>query len=278
MTGKRGKGMNRRRGVPSDRSLRKRASRGTLPEKLPLVHVTAVWTANEIVKSGKFQTSACSVFKRELLYFFVLRPAYRAKDGGTKSHQINRFPVVFVVAPKAVPNPHHVYPFDTGGAVSGAFAGQADPFIPLEDYELEPTHAAGAGHVGWAFGTAKAYFDGQLRADLLEGVPEFETITRGYNDIARMGRAGSNQHDKRASAIEIAANHDVDVKGNVLLAILPKQYLETPSGPNTGFIKLLEDHGIDTRVYDWQPNTMPDEFQDEIAAITRTWLKDMGYL
>lgn len=278
MAKRRANGIPRRHGLPPDRQLRKRAARGTLPEKLPLVHVTAVWPASEIVRSGKFETRHCTTFKRNLLYFFVLRPAYRISDGDAKSHQINRFPVVFIVSPDAVPNPHHVYPFDTGGAVTGVFAEQADPHVPLEDYELEPKHAAAAGHIGWAFETLEAYYDGELKGDLLDNVPDFETVTRGYNDIARMGRSGSNRPDKRASAIEIAANHDIDLRGNVLLAILPKQYLEAASGTNNDFIKLLMDWDIDTRVYDWQPNTKPNEFQEEIARIARAWFKENGYL
>jgi hypothetical protein len=272
------KGMTRRKGIPPDRQLRKRAARGTLPEKLPLVHVTAVWRANEIVRSGKLETRDCSVFPQKLLYFFVLRPAFRSKDGEAKSHQINRFPVVLIVNPDAVPVPYHVYPFDTGGAVSGAFSELADPYIPLEDYELESSHAAAAGHIGWAFGDLENYYDGELRKNLLNGIPDFETITRGFGDIAQIGRSGSNMQDKRSSAVEIAVNHDIDIKGNVLLAILPKQYLETPLGPNDDFIKLLAAKGIDTQVYNWQPNTKPDEFQDEIARIARTWFKGKGFL
>lgn len=271
-------GMPRRTGLLRDRQLRARAARGTIPEKLPLVHVTAVWTANEIIRGGKLETRRCRVFKKEMLYFFVLRPAYRGKDGDEKSHQLTRFPVVFIVAPDAAESPLHVYPFDTGGAVNGTFATQADRFVPLEDYELEPTHAAAAGHIGWAFGTLEAYFDGQLRHDILDGVPEFESVTRGYVDVARMGRAGSNQHDKRASAVELAVGHDIDLKGNVLLAILPKQFLEAPSGPNAALMARLGELDIKFETYDWQPNTAPDEFQEQIAEIAGVWFRKEGLL
>jgi hypothetical protein len=270
--------MPRRPGPPGERQLRARASRGSVPDKLPLVHVTAVWTANEIIRGGKLETRRCSIFKKEMLYFFVLRPAYRTKDGDEKSHQLTRFPVVFIVAPEAADPPFHVYPFDTGGAVNGAFAAQADRYVPLEDYELEPSHAAVAGHIGWAFGTLENYFDGHLRQDILDGVPEFESVTRGYVDVARMGRAGSNQHDKRASAVELAIGHDVDLKGNVLLAILPKQLLEGSSGDNAVLMARLNELDIQIETYDWQPNTMPDEFQEQIAEIARAWFRKKDWL
>jgi hypothetical protein len=36
-------------------------------------------------------------FKRELVYLFVARPAFRLRNGDAKSDQINRFPCVFVL-------------------------------------------------------------------------------------------------------------------------------------------------------------------------------------
>ncbi len=266
-------GMCRRDGTVNNRQLRKRASRGAIPEKLPLVHITAVWNANEIIRSGKFETRRCNVFKKQMLYFFVLRPAYRSKFGDEKSHQLSRFPAVFVVTPKAVDSPLHVYPFDTGGAVAGAFSTQADPYIPLEDYELDPTHAAASGHIEWAFGSLDAYFDGQLKNDILDGVPDFESVTRGYIDVARMGRSGSNQHDKRASTVELAVGHDIDLSGNVILAILPKQFLESSSGPNAEVMARVKQLNIEVETYDWQPNTKPDEFQEKISQVSRTWFE-----
>lgn len=60
------------------------------------------------------------------------------KTGEEKSDQINLFPFVFVVSPNNLGTPYHVYPFDTGGAASGVFHERADPYVPLEEYELAP--------------------------------------------------------------------------------------------------------------------------------------------
>jgi hypothetical protein len=269
--------MRRRRGLPPQRQLRDRASPETLPDKLPLVHVTATGFAREIVESGKFEVRHCKVFNKELIYFFVLRPAYRRKDGGAKSDLINRFPFVFIVAPDTV-TPYHVYPLDTGGADAGVFADQADEFVCLEDYELDSTHAAAAGQIGWAFGSLEAYFDGDLRADLVSDVPAHETVTLSYHAIAGMARSGSNQPDKRASAIEIATSRNVPLKGNVMLAIIPHRYLEDNGTKNSAFIKQLNDRHIEWETYVWQPNTTPNEFQEEIARIARAYFKEKGLM
>lgn len=270
--------MRRRKGSPGDRQLRKRAAGASDSVALPLVHATAVFTAGEILRGGKLQTAYCEVFRRQMLYFFVLRSAYRSRKGSDKSHQLSRFPFVFILRPAAGDPPLHVYPFDTGAAADGTFADQADPLVPLEDYELEPTLAAATRHIEWAFGSREAYYEGILRPDVLADVPQHESVIRGFVDVARMGRVGSNRHDKRASTIEVALGHDVDLKDNVLLAILPKQYLEDHAGPNAAAIARLKELGVPYRTYDWQPNTAPDEFQDEIAVIARDWFRNEGWL
>ena len=270
--------MRRRKRPSTQRQLRARAVAGP-HEALPLVHITATGFAREIVEAGQFDAQHCGVFNRSLVYFFALRPAYRRKDGDDKSHQINRFPFVFIIKPTAVPAPFHVYPFDTGGAADGIFSEESDAAIDLEDYELVPSHEAVGGQIGWAFGSLEDYFDGVLRVDLIGDVPVHETVTRGFIDIARMASLrSSNQPDKRASAIEVAASHNIPLKGNVLLAILPRQYLEDGGKPNDDFIAQLKAHGIDWLTYEWQPNAMPNEFQEEISQIVRQFFVDTKIL
>ncbi len=239
---------------------------------IPLVHVTAVGIAREILGSRQLETRRCDVFNHQLLYFFALKPAYGLKDGDEKSHQINRFPFAFVVRPEAVETPFHVYPFDTGAAAKGIFAA-ADPYIFLDDYELLPEHSAIAGHIAWAFGCSQAYYDGDLRLEIAQGVPDFETSTRGYLDVARMSASGSNQPDARASAIEVACNHHVRLKGNVLLAVIPLQYLEGESGqePNQDFLAKLKAEDIPYKTYDWKANLTPNSFRAEITKIIRAF-------
>lgn len=269
--------MRRRKGLPPQRQLRPRASPGALPEKLPLVHVTATGFAREIVESGQFEVRRCKVFNRDLVYFFVMRPAYRQKGGDAKSEKINRFPFVFIVSPDAVA-PFHVYPFDTGGADAGVFADQADEFVCLEDFELDTSHAAAAGQIGWAFGTLEDYFDGSLRNDLVADVPAHETVTLGYHAIAGIARSGSNQPDKRASAIEIATSHNVPLKDNVLLAVIPRQYLDDNGTENSAFINQLKALKIEWRTYEWAPNMVPNELQEDIARVVRSYFADTGLL
>ncbi|MDB5414274.1 MAG: hypothetical protein JWR10_2609 [Rubritepida sp.] len=273
------RGIRLRGGAPAELQLSNRAACGDIPKLLPLIHVTAVGTAKEIIGSTKLETRTCSVFGKKLVYFFSVKPAYRLGDSDEKSHQINRFPFVFVVRPESIADPFHVYPFDTGGAFSGVFDDQADPHLFLEEYALKSHHSAVAGQIGWAFGSIESYFEGNIRHDILENVPRFDTVTRGYVDIAQMARTGNNQPDKRASAIEIASVHDIPLKDNVTLAIIPKQYLEDDDGHgNVDFLDRLNKLNIPWTTYNWQPNTSPNAFQGEIADLVRLHLQEGGYL
>ena len=265
------RGMTRRIGASGERHLRDRSSKKKLPASLPLIHATSVFSANEILRAGKFETRRCKIFKRDLLYFFVMRPDYRSREGGRSTHQLNVFPTAFVVRPEAADPLVHAFPFDTGAAAAGAFAEQADPLLPLDDYSLDSSLEAAVGHIEWAFETLGDYMDGHLRNDIRDGIPRHETVTHGFVDVAQMGRKLSNLHDRRASAVEIAVGNDVDLKGNVLLAILPKQYLEDENGPNAVAVARLHAHGIRVETYDWRPNTSPDDYQQDITDIARAF-------
>lgn len=264
-------GMIRRAsGTLPERQLRARSASVVPAAAVPLVHVTAVGFAREIIKAGRLEARRCKVFGKDLVYFFAGKASYGLKDGDEKSHQINRFPFVFVFEPHAVPEPYHVYPFDTGGALAGLFTA-ADPYVPLEDYELEPSHVGVTGHIGWAFEDLAAYLEGDLRPQILDDVPTYETVTRGFVDIARMPASGKNRPDGRAAAVEVAASHHIPLKGNLRFVVLPRQYLEGGAGdaPNDGLLAQLDRLVVGWEVYDWQANKTPNEFRDDITRLVK---------
>lgn len=261
-------GMRRRRTGTASRALWGRAAAGD-SSTLKLVHVTAVGAAKEIVQAGQIETRKCSHLSNDLAYFFVLRPAYRLRQGGEKSDQISRFPFVFVVSPDRLGDPHHVYPFDTGGALSGVFGDEPDPHVTLEDYELEPSMQAAAQHIEWAFGGVVPYFDGHVRPGLLEALPDFDLEGRSVLRIARLASSGHNQPDRRASAIEIAYSRHVPLADHVEFVVLPLQFLESGGVRNAPFFAALEKLGVRWAAYDWRPNMAPDDFRSEIERILR---------
>jgi len=258
-----------------DRPLRCRCT--TIPgcNSLPIAHVTTVHAARGVVEKAKIVTKPCNVFGIALAYFFVLKPAYLGKFDHEKSDFLDYFPVALILRPDAVPKPHHIYPFDTGAAASGAFRKRANRLVPLEDYELQPTHEGAAGFIGWAFESLSSYYDGVLRNQLSAEIKPADSVTTAYIAIAKLGVPGDPEHDTRATTLELASADNVDLAENVLLAIIPKQMLELPGHFLTS-LRLLKDKGTEIKPYDWQPNLAPAEFQRHILRLTREWYASVG--
>jgi hypothetical protein len=243
-----------------------------------LVHVAPVGAAREIIRSGQIEARKCEVFGKALTYFFALRPAYRLKNGNEPSDQLDRFPFVFIVDPDGLGAPYHVYPFDTGGALGGAFNEQANDFVFLEDYQLAPNFAAVSGQIGWAFGSRVDYYEGTLRKGVEDSLPYHEAGPRSFMRIAALAESGSNKPDARASAIELAFDRHVPLKGFVKYAIMPRQFLEDPRGDNKPMYDALKAAGIEWTWYEWEPNRTPDEFRREITGLVREYFESNGQL
>jgi hypothetical protein len=260
------------------RELKRSLANAKSTGSLALVHITPVGAAREIVESGQLEARTCRAFGKNLLYFFLLRPAYRFRDGTEKSDQISRFPCVFVASPAGLGDPFHVYPFDTGGAIFGVFGERPDPWVYLEDYELEPSLDSAMAHLEWAFDGRENYFDGTLRHGLMETLRPWDSVARSFVTIAGLASSTHNLPDRRASSIEVCYRQNVPLAKNINFAILPKQYLEDGSYSNTHFIEKLRAAGVDWDVYDWQPNKSPEDFRDEISRLVRSYLKGKGSL
>ena len=267
--------MKRRTSGEPDRALRGRAAG---PKNgYYLVHVTSVGKAREIIKAGQIETQTCRRFEENLVYFFALRPAYRLSGSDKKQSIIYFFPVVMLVDTEVMGVPFHVYPFDTGGALDGAFDEEGSEDVFLEDYELESTLQAASDHIHWAFDTRADYFDGKLKEGLVDDLPHWDVVPRTFANIAGLASVGSNRPDRRASAVELAFDGHVPMD-RVALMILPKQFLEDPRGNNTEVMEGLEAANVEWRVYEWQPNRTPGDFYTEINAMVREYLDERGTL
>lgn len=242
-----------------------------------LVHVTAVGTAREIIRAGQIESRVCKVLGVNLVYFFAMRPAYKLRDADQKTDILDFFPFVFLVSTDNLNAPYHVYPFDTGGALEGAFDEGASPAVYLEDYALEETLQAVNDHIDWAFGTPANYFDGKLKPDFGKDIPDWDAGPKTLAKISRLASVGSNQPDRRASAIEVAYSRHVPL-GEVKFAILPYQFLEDPHGPNTDMIDRLNAAGVNWETYQWRPNRAPADFHNEINKLVRDHLGACGQL
>ncbi|CAO4184226.1 hypothetical protein [Methylorubrum populi] len=247
-------------------------SSGADIDGIRLIHVTSVGPGEQIIKDGQFTTRLCDTFNENLTYFFALRPAYKLKGADEKQSLLHYFPFVFVLKIENLPTPYHVYPFDTGGAATGAFDRAASHWLYLDDFELENGIQGCANHIAWAFNDRLDYYEGTLRSDLTTGVPDWKVGIYAYNQIARLAQRGNNQPDLRASSVEIAYKENIPIRGTVELVIVPKNFLEDTRGKNKKIIDLLKKNGIKWQLYDWQPNQRPSDFHVKINQIVKRHL------
>jgi hypothetical protein len=235
-----------------------------------LVHVTSVGWGRRIVGGGLLERRQCNVFGKELVYFFVARPAYRFGRGDEKSDQLNFFPFAVVLSPSALPAPYHVFPFDTGAYMAGFYDEVVDPSIYLEDYELDPDLTSAVRHIEWAFGSLEEYYDAKVRSGLAGSMPHWRSVAQSWIRIASLAATGRERPDRRASALELAYAQSVDLRqGHARLLIFPEQLLEDPNGANSALLQSIRDLNVDFETYDWRPNETPDSFADVIAQIMR---------
>ncbi len=235
-----------------------------------LVHVTSVGWGRRIVSGGVLERRQCSVLGKELVYFFLARPAYRFGRGDEKNDQVNFFPFVIVLSSSALPAPYHVYPFDTGAYMAGFYDEVVDPSIYIEDYELEPDLISAHRHIEWAFGGVQEYYDAKVKSELAGTIPQWRSVAQNWMRIASLASTGREKPDRRASAIELAYAQSVDLRqGHARLLVFPEQLLEDPNGANSALIKSIRDLNVDFETYAWRPNETPDSFADVISQITR---------
>ncbi|SFA58644.1 hypothetical protein SAMN04487972_12147 [Paracoccus halophilus] len=263
----------RPRGIPVNRELVElaKAAHPNLSISPPdLVHVTSVGWGRRIVDTGNLEKRRCSVFGKELVYFFLSRPAYRFGRGDEKNDQLNFFPFVIVLSPAALPPPYHVYPFDTGAYMSGFYDEVVDPSIYIDDYELEPNLDSAVRHIEWAFVGPDEYLDAKIRTGLAGAIPQWRSVAQSWIRIASLASVGREKPDRRASAIEFAYGQSIDLRqGHGRLLIFPTQLLEDPNGKNTAFLEAIQKLNIEFTTYDWSPNETPDSFADIIEQTLR---------
>ena len=239
-----------------------------------LVHVTSVGAARAIVADGKIETTYCRHFKKPLVYFFVDRVGYRPPGSDTKSDQINRFPFVFIIQLNRNDSFFHAYPFDTGAALDGMFDEKADPFVFIEDYELNPTAEGVFAHIAWAFDSNLDYFKGHLNSEKKHTLNPWQSVERSYFDIAQLASPTHNRPDNRASAIEVALDMSLTVHKTGTYVIFPKQLIENGPNSNVPLTQLLLDRGISWQTYNWLPNSRPVDFFQEISHVMETFIRN----
>lgn len=238
------------------------------------VHVTSVGAGRNILEEGMIEARYCRHFGKNLVYFFLNRAGYRPSGSEEKSDQINRFPFVFIQPLEKMGALFHAYPFDTGAALGGIFDEKADPYVYLEDYELEANFDGLSRHIHWAFDSSLDYFKGVLNYSRKETLAPWQSTERSFFDIAQLASPSHNRPDTRASAIELAIDASFGISGKATKIIFPKQLMESGASRNIPWLELISSRSVTWATYNWMPNCRPIDFFNEINDQIKTHIFD----
>ena len=121
---------------------------------LPLVHTCQSYNLEGIMAASAISTRHCDVFKEQLNYFFVGRPAYKKELSSEAAEW--ELPICFVFS-YDISNAKRIFPFD-----SGAFERKIFPsFIQMmnrDSFDVISTPDAPARVIGTFFGSPANYF------------------------------------------------------------------------------------------------------------------------
>ena len=80
---------------------------------LPLVHTTSAYSFADLCDGDSIDPRYCKWFKKDLIYLFYGRPAYRTEEAEFTDLSFN-WPIIFVFDPEKIDGITSIYPFDTG--------------------------------------------------------------------------------------------------------------------------------------------------------------------
>jgi hypothetical protein len=245
---------------------------------LTLIHVTSAGNALRILEANQLVTRDCEIFKKPLVYLFLCHAAYRRNRWDEKSSKLFNFPAAVILDPAKLGQPFHVYPFDTGAAVSGIYQDAQQDGVYLEEYALSNDVDGARRFITWAFGSLDRYLKRELKTtpELLDPLDPWNARADQFSKIARQAAKGNNKNpDQRAATIEFAYDQNVPLKDIVRCIIVPDALLENPRTKTQnldllGFAKIC---GAEIKPYKWSSNDAPNWHMDQIEKLCHEELR-----
>lgn len=196
-------------------------------KSLPLVHTTRAYFLKKILETQRIETIRCDVYKEDLAYFFVGRPAYKWDTDGEATEW--ELPVCFIFE-YDIKNAARVFPFDTGAFRKGLCPSYMK-MMDVEDFNIKAINQGPERVIGTFFSSPRDYY-------LMKPRPEHKFFDEFLVDIFdsevkalhRLMSNASKAIDDRRCAIEVQFDKAVSLdKGKLLAIIAPDIYLEHSS-------------------------------------------------
>lgn len=243
-------------------------------DQLPLLHTTDSSRIFSILNQSKLKATPCNVFKGEnLCYFFVGRPAYKARLAEPNPYYW-QLPMVFVVEFHAALKSKRILPFDSGAFLNSKLPTHVLSF-DIADYDLAPNAALISKLISTFYGSNANYFNAVgTKPDDLETRHVLTPMHLQILSLAQMyAQPRTIDHDDRKSTIELQIEGDVEIgDGHLLGVILPEEFKRAPA-----IVAKLDSFGCQIEYYPFYP-LRSDHFYYAIYDGVARILKKNGHL
>lgn len=238
---------------------------------LPWFHSANGGKLFSILNDRALKAMPCKVFRDNLCYFFVGRPAYKYDVNGDLPAWM--LPVVFVMKFTNPPPIARVYPFD-----SGAFSDRRYPdYIQVFDrdrYLMDASEASVQRLIEYFFDQQKSYV--RRVPNSHKDISRRHSIDGRHDEIMALSKLyqeyTTTQMDDRAAAIEVQVPTDVSLHGgDVVGVIVCEERLATP-----GLRQALEEISPNILEYSLYPNSLAN-YYGAIHERTMDLYKILGF-
>jgi hypothetical protein len=184
---------------------------------LPAVHIT--WATNicEIFDTNKLKLSECKFYKKELVYLFYGKPAYKLSRGRNPTTRLlGDAAVCFVLNATKLPSLHRAFALDTGAAFGNRYSEYLAGNISVDDFEIEAKCDSAARLVSTFFGGNKKYIGGEVRSDI--EISGLDVVSDAYKAIA--SASVSSTLDERACTCELQYDAEVMLNNDTVQSVI----------------------------------------------------------
>jgi hypothetical protein len=231
-----------------------------------LTHVTDCVNIGSVLASGKLEPRPCAVFKKDLLYLFYGRPAYRRRWDGEATSNLGYARICFILHDDVAQKASRILPFDSGGydRFKHAFHDQ----LTLEDFEIDPTDSP-KKIVSAFYDDFPAYY--WMRPTTGLTFPLSQNIVDSYYKLITGNL--KETFDDRCAAIEVQLEQSLPLAGQVLAIIGPNQMFDDPD-----LMSQMKIWGAEPRGYKLPSLFNPAEIGGRLLDEVERFLIDKGYL
>ncbi len=236
---------------------------------MPLVHSSESYLLKKSLQDGVLKTAQCDVFRQELLYFFVGRPAYKNDEANEGSYWELPSCILFDFDMSGATR---TFPFD-----SGAFSGKRYPryinMMEMSDFQITSTEDGVRRAIGAFFRSTKDYYRLNTFSDEeFASKHDLDVIEEEILALHHLIRDRSKRFDDRRFSVEVQFSHSFEFnKRKPIFAIFPENYLQSKT-----FMSWVENYNIQLETYPFYP-LRKDYYYSAIYEKLENFYRENGY-